>query len=295
MGSHDSHVYQDLLFQFREGFAKHSHTLFCLELLTSEERIRLDAAVGGSLIERAGSVVVLDSAESEPGETARKTAKQPRGPLAVFEIWSAIGGWTDCPNHDVWEKARALTKAAWEDFKPLAIRAGAHLPSEIRISLPYEPAHPESWWYNLLFWFNSLLENEDLNELFKASNDRRLLAATPFEDSAMLIEACLLDSASPTPPFVVRFDALGVVYERDTAITTQPAVGDVRGRQHGGHKPWKPTQAVKHVVELMRQGLTNDAISNRADVKCSKSAANLRQIRKKAKAEGLLENGVKET
>ncbi len=53
-------------------------------------------------------------------------------------------------------------------------------------------------------------------------------------------------------------------------------------------KSWKPTKATKKVIALMNQGLSNNAIVERADVTVTKSAANLDAIRSRARKAGLL-------
>jgi hypothetical protein len=51
---------------------------------------------------------------------------------------------------------------------------------------------------------------------------------------------------------------------------------------------WKPTKAVRHVIDLFKQGLSVDDIAARADVKVSKKSSNLWQIRHRAEKAGLL-------
>ena len=53
-------------------------------------------------------------------------------------------------------------------------------------------------------------------------------------------------------------------------------------------RKWKPTKATLRVIELMKQGLSIDVISQRADVKVSTGAKNLRQIRCRARKAELL-------
>jgi len=60
-------------------------------------------------------------------------------------------------------------------------------------------------------------------------------------------------------------------------------------RRGGGKKEWKPTKATRHVIDLMKQGLSNDTIAERKDVKVKTSAENLRQIRARATHSGLLQ------
>ncbi len=63
-------------------------------------------------------------------------------------------------------------------------------------------------------------------------------------------------------------------------------------------KSWHPSKHTLHVIRLMKQGLSNDAILERADVKVKKSARNIRQIRSRAQRFKLLkpsENGKRDT
>jgi hypothetical protein len=66
------------------------------------------------------------------------------------------------------------------------------------------------------------------------------------------------------------------VIARDKAPTGKP------------QKPWKPEKETRHVIKLMKQGLSNDEIAEQKDVKVSKSAVNLRKIRERARDNGYL-------
>jgi DNA-binding CsgD family transcriptional regulator len=48
-------------------------------------------------------------------------------------------------------------------------------------------------------------------------------------------------------------------------------------------RPWTPSKATQKVIDLMGQGLSNDAIARRSDVNVSTSANNLRKIRQRAR------------
>jgi hypothetical protein len=72
--------------------------------------------------------------------------------------------------------------------------------------------------------------------------------------------------------------------QRGRAIVAAGSPGSrgAAARRGGGKNAWKPTAATQHVIKLMAQGLSNDAIAEREDVKVKTTSANIRQIRKRA-------------
>jgi len=67
-----------------------------------------------------------------------------------------------------------------------------------------------------------------------------------------------------------------------------PPPGPAMRSEKKAKPPWKPNKATLKVIELMKQGLSNDAIAARRDVKVSTAATNLRQIRHRAIESGYL-------
>jgi DNA-binding NarL/FixJ family response regulator len=95
----------------------------------------------------------------------------------------------------------------------------------------------------------------------------------------------------------LRTEAVLVVAERNrlhpVGAPTNPAGSDQHGKPGRAAKtvepkPWKPTKRTLRVIELMKQGLSDDAIAERQDVKVETSAANLRKIRQRARDNGYL-------
>jgi DNA-binding NarL/FixJ family response regulator len=64
--------------------------------------------------------------------------------------------------------------------------------------------------------------------------------------------------------------------------------GKTQAKRLVDKKEWKPTKATQTVIKLMKQGLSNDTIAERQDVKAETSKDNLRTIRRRARKAGLL-------
>ena len=79
-----------------------------------------------------------------------------------------------------------------------------------------------------------------------------------------------------------RGDAILVEVERIEAQAAPP------GRLRRPPKPWNPTKATRKVIKLMNEGLSNEALQQRTDLKVKNTAENIRQIRHRAIENGLL-------
>jgi hypothetical protein len=81
---------------------------------------------------------------------------------------------------------------------------------------------------------------------------------------------------------LLRGDGSATAQVATTNASPQPESKTARGNG------WKPSKATQKVIKLMEQGLSNDTIAERSDVKAKTTAANLRQIRTRATKAGLL-------
>ena len=70
------------------------------------------------------------------------------------------------------------------------------------------------------------------------------------------------------------------------AVSGNTPRGKATGNRLGNKEGWKPTKATQKIIQLMKQGLSNDQIMERQDV--TTSVASLRQIRSRARKAGLL-------
>ena len=77
-------------------------------------------------------------------------------------------------------------------------------------------------------------------------------------------------------------------YCNSIANALEAEIKRMKNRKPKPVKQWKPLTDTKKVIHLMKQGLSNDAIAQRTDVKVKTSTANLRQIRRRTIAAGLL-------
>ena len=184
MESHNPEVYKQLLFEFREGLARFGGELFYL--------------MGASLIAR----------QQLPEEETRNTLWQNAGLISVmhgnsdfgFFVWATVGGiGKDGPEQKVVKPARD----AWESFRPLAARAGAHLPLTVRRSLP--PGLMDdaaSWWYSVLYWLQMPHDFDDV-----LAHRTVPVSEAPFMDSIQAIEYCGLTGPDPRFPFEITLES----------------------------------------------------------------------------------------
>ncbi len=162
-----------------------------------------------------------------------------------------VGGLINYPTEAIYAKHAQLCRDAWQFFRPLAERAGAHLPPAVRDSLPAEPGTAVSFWLNALYWH--LLPHIDAEEEADADasvHKRRFLSFSPFQHSAMAIEH--LSLAAPPNKKARRDDSAGAKanhgaeYAEDDpeGANTSPPAGSGTGNQAGGF--WSvPDIAVK--------------------------------------------------
>ena len=170
MRDHHRSVYRELLRQFRDGFAKYSGAVFCLEAIAPQEEPELNEAHKQSIIELAGTV------------------NSPEGCIHVYVV---VGGLVNYPDKAVYARQAQLCRDAWQVFRPLAEQAGSHLPPAVRDSLSAEPGTAISYWFNVLYWHllpHLGAEEEGDTDAGVAVHKRRLLSYSPFQHSAMAIE-----------------------------------------------------------------------------------------------------------
>ena len=82
--------------------------------------------------------------------------------------------------------------------------------------------------------------------------------------------------------FISRLAVLTDPLNNDGAAKPDASADAPEGKRLDGNKAWNPTKPTQKVIAVMNQGLSNEAIAERADVTVARSAANLRQIRSRA-------------
>jgi len=192
MSSHNPRVFQELLAGFRDGYAKYGDSAFVLEALSQDEKESLPDEFEPALLDRIGSIAT---------------------PWSQWSVWGSCGLPVNYPTNELYAKAVQLSRSASKCFEPLVRRAGAQLPAVIREAFPANPPDAQSWWTSLLWW----IQVPDEEEYDLRDNRRRIVAVSPFEDSAQVIESLGLATDSPRMPFRVHLegDALNpvIVYE----------------------------------------------------------------------------------
>lgn len=172
-------------------------------------------------------------------------------------------------------------------FRALSARAGIALSPELRDWLArYYPEHnkaPANWWYALLFAMSGQTVGRRVGESLVPK--RELIIDRPLEASIDAIQRCRLNTDEPRlPDGVATFPPAKPVETVGNGLVSNAKATPVTEPK----KPWKPSKDTKRVIDLMNQGLSNEVINERRDVKVKNTAENIRTIRSRARKAGLL-------
>lgn len=156
--------YDEILKDFQDAFATYGDDIFYLIAFTKEEWNNIRD--------------ILDPGWRQLGFAL--LGEHPVKGAEGYHIFAPIRRWRLGRWAERWEDACIC-------YENLAARAGASLPLHVRKQIPYEPAHPASWWLTYM-WLAKPPSKDDLFINENKPNDCRIIWNSPFFDSITAIE-----------------------------------------------------------------------------------------------------------